>query len=206
MELSGRVFVNWWAKNAGLLASEYGVGAGSLVALDVPASWRSLPLALAALGLGATLVPVEEARSAEVLVTSSPTGEAAEAATEVLAVTSSPRALRFDGELPPHAVDHAAEVRAQPDRLFPDPAAASAARWTLPNGAALGLQDLLTGQAGAGATSWMLAADGLAAAVSGVLATGHDGAVLLLSEAGPEASVLEQERASRAVTCATAFS
>jgi len=202
VELSGRVGVNWWAKNAGLLQSEFGIGVDSHVVLDLDASWRSLPLALAALGLGARLSEDPSASAdADLLITSEPHGEAASTAAELLAVTTSPLAMSFGEELPSHAVDHAAEVRAQPDRLVPDPGAAERGCW-MPNGPDspnVSLAELLATPRPAGrggATGWIHAERGMLPALRALLATGEAGALLLVASASPDPALLEQERAT----------
>ncbi|WP_156961798.1 TIGR03089 family protein [Pseudoglutamicibacter albus] len=125
IELSGRVLVNWWAKNAGLLEMEFGIGPGYTVHLDVPPHWRTLPLALAALSLGATVTDHEE--SADLVITGNPSAHVS--APDVLAVTLEALAVSFPGEVPEGMVDHAAEVRAQPDALAFAAAAAAQAAW-----------------------------------------------------------------------------
>ncbi|GAA3701491.1 TIGR03089 family protein [Zhihengliuella alba] len=134
VELSGRVFDNWVAKSANLLAEEFDVEPGTAVVLDLPPHWKSLALAFAAWQRGAE-VRLDPAAPADLLVTDRPAEAAALRASagtaggDVLAVALGSLALAFDGDLPPGAVDFAAEVRGYGDLCEPES--------TLPAGTAL---------------------------------------------------------------------
>jgi uncharacterized protein (TIGR03089 family) len=196
VELSGRVLVNWWAKNAGLLESEFGVGPGTRVAVEAPAHWRVLPIVLAALSLGAT-VGTHELPGAEVLVTTRPDSAAAHEAPELLAVTTAALAVAFGHPLPPHAIDHAAEVRAQPDRLMLTPARAEAGSWEH-DGASLTLAGLLaSGEPGEGEVRELDVERGLLAAVVALARSGETGSVVLAPRGGLSERLRAQERVTR---------
>ncbi len=198
VELSGRVLVNWWAKNAGLLDAEWGIGPGSRVAVQAPAHWRVLPLVLAALSLGAQVGPAE-LEDADVLITTDPSSPEAERSAEVLAVTTAALAVDFGAPLPAGAIDHAAEVRAQPDRLLAQPGQADAAGWEH-DGAPLALGDLLAaGEDGEGETLEVPAEAGLLAALTAVLRSGANGSVVLAPEGGLSEKLRTQERVTRTV-------
>ena len=198
IELSGRVLCNWVAKNAGLLDSEFGVGRGTVVALEAPAHWRTIPLALAALALGATLVGPDD-HDAELLITTDPGSPAAMDADEVLAVSLEMLALTFGSPLPPGVVDHAAEVRAQPDRFTPS--GGDAGRW-MHDGVGVGIAQILA-EAGAPPVSGesscvsLPAPSGLPAATVAVLAAGRNGSVVLHGGDELEAAQAASERVTR---------
>lgn len=123
VELSGAVLVNWVSKTTNLLVEEFDAGPGSRVRVDLPGHWRSVVWQLAAWRVGACLVDDEE----EVLVTDAPPADAPGA--EVVAVALPALARRFDGGLPPGAIDAAAAVMTYGDRIgwAPAPDAASPA-------------------------------------------------------------------------------
>ncbi len=128
VELSGRVLANWAAKTANLLDAE-GLGAGSRVAVDLPAGWQPLALLLGAARAGVEVVftAAGSVPDADLVVTDGPAAWAS-APAELWAVSAG------DGEAPAHAVDFAAEVRVQADRCpLPMPAgdlAAQAGTWS----------------------------------------------------------------------------
>jgi len=110
VELSGAVLANWVTKAANLLVEELDAGPGLRVRLDLPGHWRSLVWALAVWRVGACVVvpgavggggPHDE--PADVVVTTHPPGAPAGAA--VVAVALPALARRFDGALPPGAID-----------------------------------------------------------------------------------------------------
>jgi uncharacterized protein (TIGR03089 family) len=162
VELSGRVLANWAAKTANLLDVE-GLGAGSTVAVDLPAGWQPLAVLLGAAraGAGVVFTAAGPATDADLVVTDGPSAWAG-APAELWAVASG------DGELPAHALDFAAEVRVQADRcILPLPAgdlAAQAGSWTDVGGAGAVLD--LQGTAG-GAARWSRRERGLVVAAQG---------------------------------------
>lgn len=123
VELSGAVLVNWVSKTTNLLVEEFDAGPGSRVRVDLPGHWRSVVWQLAAWRTGACVVDDGE----EVLVTHAPPPDAPGA--EVVAVALPALARRFDGALPPGAIDAAAAVMTYGDRIgwAPAPDAASPA-------------------------------------------------------------------------------
>lgn len=206
IELSGRVLVNWWAKNVGLLRDELGLGPGGVVLLQLPASWRSVPLALAALSLGATVVEDTADHGPErvdLLITDAPGAPGSPApatveAGEVLAVASQPLAMDFGAPLPVGVLDHAAEVRAQPDHLdlSPEETAEAGFGRGLTTGTLEDLEALAAreAQVAEGTVSSIPAERGVLAALAELLATGEAGALLLHAGDELDASTAAQER------------
>lgn len=209
IELSGRVLVNWWAKNCGLLEMEFGLSPGDTVCLDVPPHWRTLPLALAALSLGATVT--DRAEDADLVITNRPSEHMS--APEVLAVTLEALAVSFPGDLPEGMVDHAAEVRAQPDALTFSAANAAQASWDVDGVDSASLEHLLAAEAADGAdasVSWLAvgganAERGWSAAVASLLACQPEGSLVLVApdalvDGAPADTLRTQERITRAAT------
>jgi uncharacterized protein (TIGR03089 family) len=132
VELSGHVFDNWVAKSANLLTEELDAGPGTVVALRLPAHWKSLALAFGALHTGAELVlePAGAAPDAssphtarvDVVASDDPLAAAAgHPGAEVVAVALGAMALAFPGPAPAGALDYAAEVRAFGDYYLAEP-------------------------------------------------------------------------------------
>ncbi|PJI94238.1 TIGR03089 family protein [Luteimicrobium subarcticum] len=122
VELSGAVLANWVVKTTNLLVEELDAAPGTRVRLDLPAHWRAAVWALAAWRAGATvLLGDPDGDAADVVVTDRPgaphaaAGSAARA--EVVAVSLPALARRFDGDLPPGAIDAAAAVMTYADAL-----------------------------------------------------------------------------------------
>jgi uncharacterized protein (TIGR03089 family) len=116
VELSGAVLANWVVKTTNLLVEELDVGPGTTVALDLPAHWRSVTWAMAAWTAGACVaVGAAGPDDADVVVTDAPDRHTG--AREVVAVSLAALARRFDGDLPPGAVDAAAAVMTYGDVL-----------------------------------------------------------------------------------------
>lgn len=135
VELSGAVVVNWVAKTVNLLVEEFDAGPGTDVVVDLPVGWRQSVWALAAARCGAALTLVdptadEPGHDADVVVTSRP-GRWTGTTAEVVAVALPALARRFDGDLPPGAVDAAAAVMTYGDVIGFDPAPGAAAPLTL---------------------------------------------------------------------------
>ena len=202
---------------------EFGIGPGYTVHLDVPPHWRTLPLALAALSLGATVTDHEE--SADLVITGNPSAHMS--APDVLAVTLEALAVSFPGEVPEGMVDHAAEVRAQPDALAFAAAAAAQAAWDVDGLDTTALEHMAYTEANDGAAtsvSWLgvggtavqaeaardATADGWRSgewsmAMASLLACRSEGSLVLLPldalvEGKPTDSLCEQERITRAIT------
>lgn len=208
VELSGRVLVNWWAKDLGLLENEFSLEPGMRVLFRTPAHWRTLPLVLAALSLGATVLESGDIAAADVdlLITDQPTAADALDAPEILAVTLQTLAVDFGSALPAGVIDHAAEVRGYPDRLDLQEATASQARWVAGAGTAHSqgtLSEFLAlaaaeGAAGAAsATTSLPAASGALLATAQLLAAGSAGSVVLHDGAAPAEALSAQERITR---------
>ncbi len=121
VELSGRVLDNWVAKTANLLVEELDAGPGSTVAVDLPPSWRTAVWLLATWSAGACAAVVDGGRpvaAADVVVTATPQAHAGIPG-RLVAVALPALAVRFDGPLPPGALDAAAEVRSYGDVFLP---------------------------------------------------------------------------------------
>ncbi|MBB2922910.1 TIGR03089 family protein [Cellulomonas cellasea] len=195
VELSGAVLENWVTKTTNLLVEELDAAPGSRVVLDLPPHWRTVLWALATWRAGACVVaagPDDAAGAgADAVVTDRP-GRWGTAA-PVVAVALPALARRFDGELPPRAVDAAAAVMTYGDALgwVPDPDPAAEA--LVAEGVRVAHRDLLAwagAPAGPGARTLVTAPDVPAraqAAVAFVRSTlavlGGAGSVVALSAA-----------------------
>ncbi|QCU78645.1 hypothetical protein E7744_11145 [Citricoccus sp. SGAir0253] len=124
VELSGRVLANWAAKTANLLDAE-GLGTGSTVVLDLPASWMPLAVLLGAARAGVGIGYAGPGGAGADLVVTDDAGAWAAAPSELWSVPAGGigggAAGGTDGDagaapLPAHALDYAAEVRVQGDR------------------------------------------------------------------------------------------
>jgi uncharacterized protein (TIGR03089 family) len=121
IELSGAVLDNWVTKTANLLVEELDAGPGTRVVLDLPPHWRALVWALAAWRVGACVVPVGPAQApardvpGDVVVTRDAAAWSGPA--PVVAVALPALARRFDGDLPPGALDAASSVMTYGDAL-----------------------------------------------------------------------------------------
>lgn len=208
VELSGRVLVNWWAKDVGLLENEFSLGPGVLVLFRTPAHWRTLPLALAALSLGATVLDSRDISAADVdlLITHQPNAGDALDAPELLAVTLETLAVDFGSTLPAGAIDHAAEVRGYPDRLDLVEVTAAKARWSLgadtehSQGTLSEFLALAAAEGASGAsaaTSSLPASSGVLIATAQLLAAGSGGSLVLHDGSEPAATLSAQERITR---------
>ncbi|WP_309080414.1 TIGR03089 family protein [Zhihengliuella sp.] len=155
VELSGRVFDNWVAKSANLLAEEYDVEPGTAVVLDLPPHWKSLALAFAAWQRGAE-VRVDPSAPGDLLVTDRPTellglrADAGASGGEVLAVALGSLAPAYDGDLPPGAVDFAAEVRGYGDLCEPESTLPAGPSLQTADGAEVTYDELFRGTAPSG--------------------------------------------------------
>lgn len=122
IELSGRVFDNWVAKTANLLAELFDVQEASELVFDLPVHWKSLVLAVAAWHHGAAVITPDDPQSATATlwISDRPAGEHIPASADVLGVDLAALALSFTGDLGP-AEDYNAEVRAFADDYYPQP-------------------------------------------------------------------------------------
>lgn len=117
IELSGHVLANWVIKTTNLLVEELDAGPGSRIIIDLPPHWRLAVWALAAWRCGATVVlDAVSDTPADIVVTSRPEYWDAPSA-DLIAVALPGLARRFDGALPPGAIDAAAAVMTYGDRL-----------------------------------------------------------------------------------------
>ena len=117
MELSGATTANWVAKSANLLVDGY--GAPSRVGLLLPLHWQTVALLLAGVATGATVVSAADPAGLEGCEVAFVAGDRAQAALdvgvdEVLALSCTTLGSRLR-DVPPGAVDYAAEVPAYAD-------------------------------------------------------------------------------------------
>lgn len=133
IELSGAVLANWITKTTNLLVEEFDAAPATVVHLDLPPHWRTLVWALATWQTGACVRLAGgtadgagpegpgSASGADVVVTSGPDGARTAgllAGRPELVVVSLPAlARRYDGTLPPGAVDAASAVMTYGDQL-----------------------------------------------------------------------------------------
>lgn len=118
VELSGAVLDNWVSKTVNLLVEEFDTGPGTIVRLDLPPHWRTVVWALAAWRAGATVDLAQDdggAAPADVLVTDRPPAQDDGAAVVMVALPALAR--RWEGELPPGAIDAAAAVMTYGDQV-----------------------------------------------------------------------------------------
>ncbi|GAA4347274.1 TIGR03089 family protein [Angustibacter luteus] len=127
IELSARVLATWTAKAANLLVDDLGVERGDVVALDLPAHWRTTYWALAVWRVGA-VVSLGDDPAAAVRVTATPTaptGLAGTTAAQQVAVSLPALARRWTptdrgpADLPAGVVDEAADLASHPDVFVP---------------------------------------------------------------------------------------
>jgi uncharacterized protein (TIGR03089 family) len=124
IELSGRVLDNWVAKTSNFLSEELDAERGTRVRIDLPAHWKSVVIALAALQTGAVLVDDGEADITFVGPEGTAAHDGAAAGGVRVAVALGALEMAFPGELPPGTLDYAALVRQFADSYEPfDPPA-----------------------------------------------------------------------------------
>jgi uncharacterized protein (TIGR03089 family) len=210
IELSGAVLDNWVSKTTNLLVEELDAGPGTRVLLDLPPHWRTVVWALAAWRVGATVVTPGADRPAagdvDVVVSDRPGELDVPRGAGVVAVALPALARRFDGALPPGALDAAQSVMTYGDVIgwAPVPEPDRPALGDLPHAA------LLAAAADAapvpdGSRTLLTAADDRAAtgpvllAVVGVLAEGGS-VVLLRTEPGDDPARVERVVATERVT------
>ncbi len=117
VELSGVVLENWVNKTTNLLVEEFDVAPGARVLLDLPPHWRSVIWALATWRAGACVVTsgVGGEPAPEVVVTDDPGRH--EGAAPLVVVSLAALSRRYDGTLPPGAVDASSAVMTYGDAL-----------------------------------------------------------------------------------------
>jgi len=206
VELSGRVFDNWVAKTANLLAEEFDAGPGTVVRLSLPLHWKSLALALGVLHTGATVSvagAAEDSGEADIVASDAP-NEAAELepAAEVISVALGTLALSFGGPAPAGALDYAAEVRAFGDYFLADPVPAEATALRTEGrssaDADLSYADLF-GTPAPGGTALLPAGTALGGALAAAISVWSSGDTLVVLGDGVQATdhLLETERVQR---------
>ncbi|MFJ3957641.1 TIGR03089 family protein [Arthrobacter sp. NPDC090010] len=126
VELSGKVLDNWIAKSANLLQDELDGAPGGSIALALPGHWKTLILAVAAMRLGMTVHPVQDAVADSLSETDMTAtadagllGQADSIDTQLIAVALEALALRWSTPLPSGVLDYAAEVRNHGDVFTP---------------------------------------------------------------------------------------
>ena len=125
IELSGHVLDNWVTKTTNLLVEEFTAGPGTRVLLDLPPHWRTVVWAFAVWRAGACVVLPGAGRTdgdCDVVVTDRP-DRMSDTGPEIVAVALPALARRFDGVLPPGAMDAAGAVMTYGDVLtwLPEP-------------------------------------------------------------------------------------
>jgi uncharacterized protein (TIGR03089 family) len=204
VELSGHVLDNWVTKTANLLVEEFQAGPGTCVLLDLPVHWRTVVWAMAVWRVGGCVVlPGHEHPGCDVVVTDRPEGFRG---VELIAVALPALARRFDGALPPGAVDAAGAVMTYGDVLTwmpePDPHAPAlvAGGVVIPHDGLLAWADDVAGPPGGGAPRVLVEPapgdDAVPAVLARVLAVYvADGSVVLCSPR--EAAALGADPARR---------
>ncbi|MGW2095625.1 TIGR03089 family protein [Promicromonospora sukumoe] len=110
VELSGAVLANWASKTVNLLVEEFDAAPGTTVVVDLPVHWRTAVWALAAWRTGATVaLPDAGVAGPDVVVTDSPK-RWADGRADLVVVSLPALARRYDGDLPPGAIDAASAV------------------------------------------------------------------------------------------------
>lgn len=109
IELSGAVLENWVNKTTNLLVEEFDAAPGLRVLLDLPPHWRSVVWALAVWRAGACVVTTTaDDLTCDLTITDTPRRRPG---VEPVVVVSLPAlSRRYDGDLPPGAVDAASAV------------------------------------------------------------------------------------------------
>lgn len=213
IELSGKVLLNWVAKAANLLTTEYDSRPRTSVGLDLPVGhWRAAYWALAAWWTGAGVHcvtghqvahehdgrdsqeggPGGDTPTLDVLVTSHP-DRAGDAVPDIIAVTPAALARRSPTSLPPGVVDEAAVLASYGD-VFEAMEAPEPGDTALTGGPghALRFADLVTrapDESGSGSPRLLLAAPASQRAflVGAVAAWAADGSVVVTPETDPQA-------------------
>lgn len=119
IELSARVLANWVAKAANLLQDDATAEPGTTVGIDLPPHWRAVYWAMATWAVGATVVTGEDAREADVLVTSDPKHAAGHDGDAVLVSLPALARSHADAGMAPSAVDEARELSTHGDVFTP---------------------------------------------------------------------------------------
>ena len=117
VELSGAVLANWASKTVNLLVEEFDAAPGITVVVDLPVHWRTAVWALAAWRTGTTVaLPDAGVAAPDVVVTDTP-GQWADGGADLVVVSLPALARRYDGDLPPGAIDAASAVMTYGDAI-----------------------------------------------------------------------------------------
>ncbi|MEV0892855.1 TIGR03089 family protein [Promicromonospora sp. NPDC050262] len=117
VELSGAVLANWASKTVNLLVEEFDAAPGTTVVVDLPVHWRTAVWALAAWRTGATVALADAGVAApDVVVTDTPE-QWADGGADLVVVSLPALARKYDGDLPPGAVDAASAVMTYGDAI-----------------------------------------------------------------------------------------
>jgi len=212
IELSGAVLDNWVSKTTNLLVEELDAGPGTRVLLDLPPHWRTAIWALAAWRVGATVATDAHAAAAtaDVVVSDRPGALDLPRGAGVVAVALPALARRFDGDLPPGALDAAQSVMTYGDVVGWAPAVEPSEPALEVGGTPVPHAGLVAAAAGAapvpaGSRALLPVADERAATASVLLTTlgvlaGGGSVVLLRPEAEDAADRAERVAASERVT------
>ncbi len=117
VDLTGKTAANWMIKAANLLSLELSSEPGTTIWLDLPAHWRSLVWAHAAWCTGARVSFTGD--DADAAITASPGPAHRDLETVVIAL---PALARRVEDLPPDAIDGAADLMSQADAFVLPPA------------------------------------------------------------------------------------
>lgn len=150
IELSAKVLGNWVNKAGNLLQDDLAAGPGTTVGLDLPSHWRACYWALAAWGVGASVVIGRDAPDADVLISTDPRHAAAHAGDAVLVSLPALARSHPDAGDAGGAIDEARELATHGDQFvaLADPEAADLALSDGGHDTAYGL--LVTREAGWG--------------------------------------------------------
>lgn len=117
VELSGAVLANWASKTVNLLVEEFDAAPGTTVVVDLPVHWRTAVWALAAWRTGATVaLPDAGMDGPDVVVTGTPE-RWADGGADLVVVSLPALARKYDGDLPPGAIDAASAVMTYGDAI-----------------------------------------------------------------------------------------
>lgn len=203
IELSTVTFANWAAKTANLLRDELGAGAGSRVAVLLPAHWQTAAVVFGVWWIGAEVAVGPVAGADITMCTANRIAEAdgaVGAAGEVVALSLDPFGRPVAG-LPAGVTDYATSVRVQADQIVaerqPGPALAGRSAenvltWALDSAAA---QAITGGDRVLSTAAW----DTGARLVDGLLAPFAVGASLV-QVAHPDPAALTRRRTTENIT------
>jgi uncharacterized protein (TIGR03089 family) len=125
IELSAATLTNWAAKTGNLLRDELGAGAGSRVAVLLPAHWQSAAVLFGAWWIGAEVLLANPGGEADIALCTADLLDEADAAVsttggEVVVLSLDPFG-RPAPDLPVGVTDYATAVRVHGDQIDPEP-------------------------------------------------------------------------------------